>query len=194
MRRHFILTLLILCWTLTAVAADSSAGAAAPAPALSPVAGNPEVLESLLNLMVSKGMLTAPEVASVRSMPVGQQLTPLLALLAKKGMLSQDELAALNGSAAPASTPTPALPIAKPTVVAALAPLRVLPVEAPKKDGLIPDFRLGPVKLKPYGMIKASAIYDSSSPRGTDMPVPFFIFGDTGPDASPEFHVKARFL
>ena len=83
---------------------------------------------------------------------------------------------------------------AKPVILAALVPLRVLPVDPPKKDGLIPDLKIGPMKVKPYGMIKASAIYDSSSPRGDDMPIPFYIFGDTGPDASPEFHVKARFL
>src|SRR5436309_1859585 len=42
-----------------------------------------------------------------------------------------------------------------------------------------------------YWLAKACAIYDSSSPSGTDMPLPY-LGGDTGPDVNPEFHVRAR--
>jgi hypothetical protein len=47
-------------------------------------------------------------------------------------------------------------------------------------------------------MVKASLIYDSSSPYGTDMPLPGFVTAsgttfDPGPNRSPEFHAKARF-
>jgi len=152
-------------------------------------------MDSLLSMMVSKGVLTPGEAVQLRGLPASQQVTPLLAILAKKGVLSPEELAALSSPTpmplvvssvvqTPTATAAPAAPKAPP-VIAAVAPLRVLPVDAPKKDGLIPDFKLGPVKVKPYGMIKASAIYDSSSPRGDDMPIPFYIFGDTGPDGSP---------
>lgn len=169
-------------------------------------------MDSLLNLMLSKGVLSNAEVAGLRGIPANQQMTPLLSLLAKKGVLSQDELSVLLTSAASPQTATVAAavtttgfvqatssPVAakapdKSVVIAAVAPLRVLPVDPPKKDGLIPDLKLGPVKVKPYGMIKASVIYDTSSPRGDDMPINFFVFGDTGPDKSPEFRVKARFL
>jgi hypothetical protein len=194
----------------TSWAGSPNGGAPSPTPTPNPAPaasiGNPAVVESLLNLMVNKGVLTTAEAVQLRGLPAGQQVTPLLSILARKGVLSQDEVAALISptpmplvvsSSVQAPAPTQAAapkPPDKPPVIAAVAPLRVLPIDAPKKDGLIPDFKLGPVKVKPYGMIKASAIYDSSSPRGDDMPIPFYVFGDTGPDASPEFRVKARFL
>ncbi len=34
-------------------------------------------------------------------------------------------------------------------------------------------------------------MHDTSSPNGNDFPLPLFL-GDTGPDTSPEFHIKAR--
>ncbi len=165
--------------------------------------------------MVSKGVLTTPEAAMLRGLPAGQQVTPLLALLAKKGVLSQEELAALtpapaaNGyssslavvasagmsaESAPqtAAAQAPPKPPPAPTVVAAVAPLRVLPVDAPKREGLIPDLKIGPVRVKPYGFIKTGVVHDTSSPRGDDFPLPQYLFGDTGPNPSPEFHIKAR--
>ena len=102
---------------------------------------------------------------------------------------------------APVSPTVPATPVAPaaPALVAnqtafvpAVAPLRVLQVDPIKKDGLIPDLKLGSgARLKLYGFVKASAIYDSSSPSGTDMPLPY-LNGDTGDTVDPEFHVRAR--
>ena len=104
---------------------------------------------------------------------------------------------------APPATPAPAaaaptpVKAATPAVnqtgfVPAVAPLRVLQVDPIKKDGLIPDIKLGSgARLKLYGFVKASAIYDSSSPSGTDMPLPY-LNGDTGDTVDPEFHVRAR--
>ncbi|HEY3926955.1 MAG TPA: hypothetical protein VGL89_01155 [Candidatus Koribacter sp.] len=80
----------------------------------------------------------------------------------------------------------------KPTIVSAVAPVRVLPLDPPKKDGLIPTFRLGVVRVTPYGFIKSTVAEDSSSPRGDDFPLPGFLNGDTGPNENPEFHLKAR--
>ncbi len=79
-----------------------------------------------------------------------------------------------------------------PTVVQAVAPVRVLPVDAPKRDGLVPAFRIGAIRVTPYGFIKATAVEDSSSPRGDDFPLPGFLNADTGPTKDPEFHVKGR--
>ena len=94
--------------------------------------------------------------------------------------------------AAAAAPPPPA-----PAVVAAIAPLRVLPVDPPKKDGLNAAFKMGPVKMTPYGFIKATGVYDSSSPNGDDMPFPGLFLSstsilNTGPTQDPEFHLKAR--
>lgn len=81
---------------------------------------------------------------------------------------------------------------AKPTFIAAVAPVRPLAIDPPVKDGLVPAFRLGVVRVTPYGFLKATMAEDSSSPRGDDFPLPGFLSGDTGPSSAPEFHIKAR--
>src|SRR3954466_7457781 len=139
----------------TSWAGSPNGGAPSPTPTPDPTPaasiGNPAVVESLLNLMVSKGVLTTEEAVQLRGMPAGQQVTPLLSILAKKGVLSPDEVAALtsptpmplvvsSSAQAPVTTQAAApKPPDKPPVIAAIAPLRVLPIDAPKKDGLIPD-------------------------------------------------------
>jgi len=77
------------------------------------------------------------------------------------------------------------------TVVAALAPLRTLPVGGVDKNEANPPLKVNGVGLTPYGFIKLTGISDSSSPGGDDFPLPGFITS-TGPTGSPEFHLKAR--
>lgn len=81
---------------------------------------------------------------------------------------------------------------APPTVVPAIAPVRVLSLDPPKKEGLMPGIMLGGVTVTPYGFIKATAAYDSLDPTGDDFPRPAFTAADTGPNNNPEFHMKAR--
>jgi len=82
-----------------------------------------------------------------------------------------------------------------PAVIPAVAPLRPLPVDTPKREGISPDLKLGNnIRFRPYGFFKATAIYDTSSPYGNDFPLPGFIGDTNGPDKISEFHVKARFL
>jgi hypothetical protein len=90
---------------------------------------------------------------------------------------------------APAA-PTPETP----TIVPAVAPLRVLPIEAPKAGGLAPGIKLGPVTLTPYGFLKATAIRDSSNPQGVDFPIinGFPLTTGTGANGSSSFFIKAR--
>jgi hypothetical protein len=47
--------------------------------------------------------------------------------------------------------------------------------------------------MPPYDYFKTSVIHDSSSPGGNDFPLPL-LAADTGPNSSPEFHLKARAL
>ena len=54
----------------------------------------------------------------------------------------------------------------------AIVPLRVLPLDPPVKDGLIPGFKLGAVEVTPFGFIKATVSRDSSAPNGDDFPFP----------------------
>jgi hypothetical protein len=199
----------------TANTASSVANSTAPA-----LSTGDASVKALLGLLVSKGVLNAEEARTLNGTPA-QQNARLLDLLRQKGILSADDYAALSAPSASAqvalnlvastspiipsvlaSTPNPEPQSAKPVppkVIPAVAPLRVLQLEPSKPDGMIPDLKLGSgARLKIYGMVKTSVIYDTSSPYGTDMPLPGFITAsgtgfDPGPNSSPEFHAKARF-
>jgi hypothetical protein len=97
-----------------------------------------------------------------------------------------------NAAGPPASAPS--APAAEaPKVIPAVAPIRVFGAGPPKKEGVIPAFKLGKVSVAPYGYFKASVVYDSNNQQGNDFPLPGF-FGDTGPTRVGEFHLKARNL
>ena len=199
-------------------ATSAEASPAAASPSLTSTPGDANVT-ALLGVLVSKGVLNAEEAKSLSGTPA-QQGARLLELLRQKGILSAADYEALTTPPAsaqvapnlvasttpilpsavtnPAPEPQPAKPAA-PKVIPAVAPLRVLQLEPAKPDGLIPDLKLGSgARLKLYGMVKTSVIYDTSSPYGTDMPLPGFLTAsgttfDPGPTRSPEFHAKARF-
>jgi hypothetical protein len=168
--------------------------------------------DPLLRLLVSKGVLTTEEAAVVLSSgTAAQQHDRLATLLKDKGLISNAEFDALrtvsegntvNANATPsnsnasagrapaAGNPKPA----PPSVIAAVAPIRLLPIEPQAREGLVPDLKLGSgARIKPYGYFKTSIIHDSSSPLGNDFPLPL-LAADTGPGGSPEFHLKARAL
>jgi hypothetical protein len=165
--------------------------------------------DPLLTLLVSKGVLTTEEAGTVLSAPnAASQRDRLVILLKDKGLISAEDIEKLRTiapittnpaeTAAPTErTETAAQPARKspaPTVIAAVAPLRLLPIDAPQREGLIPDLKLGSgARIKPYGYFKTSVIHDSSSPGGNDFPLPL-LAADTGPNGSPEFHLKARAL
>jgi hypothetical protein len=172
-----------------------------------------ETPDPLLTLLVSKGVLTTEEAGAVLSAPNAEsQRDRLVTLLKDKGLISAEDIEKLRAvapnttNAAAAAQPTErtgaavntaAQPTRKsptPTVIAAVAPLRMLPIDVPQREGLIPDLKLGSgARIKPYGYFKTSVIHDSSSPGGNDFPLPL-LAADTGPKGSPEFHLKARAL
>src|ERR1039457_6918927 len=100
-----------------------------------------------------------------------------------------------SSASAPQGAPPPVPP---PAVVLAVAPVRVLTVDPPRKDGLVPAFKAGAVRVTPYGFIKATAAHDFSMPNGDDFPLIGLFTGsatgnqNTGPTKDPEFHIKAR--
>lgn len=169
----------------------------------------------LIQLLQSKGVISAEEAAQINQGPPAEIEQRLTRLLQQKGVISASEAEELQPSpaamtvadssssharlhpallvtteAAQAATP-PATP-KPPAFNAAIAPVRVLQLEPTKPSGLIPDIKLGSgAKIKFYGFLKASAVYDTSSQQGNDFPLPQFL-GDTGPSGSPEFHIKAR--
>ena len=203
--------LLLRCVTAAVLLGAAFAADAALPP---PVPSSSDSSDPLVQVLVSKGILSPQE---ARSLGAGAGLNQRLALLLKqKGVLSDADYAGLQNpnerlvglSSSPAglkpavlreplpttteALPKPAAAAAMTPVIAAITPIRALPSDATKKDGLIPDIKLGSgARMKIYGMFKASMIRDSSSPLGTDMPISGFL-SDTGPTASPEFHVKAR--
>jgi hypothetical protein len=209
----------ILCGLVILALLSFPAAWATDAPSTSPATSTSSTPDPLLQLLVSKGILNPEEARSLTGTPA-QQRAQLVQILRQKGILTAadyEELTTppasaqvapnlvasttpiLPASGGPPPEPQPAKPAA-PTVIPAVAPLRVLQLEPATPGGLIPDLKLGSgAKLKVYGLVKASVIYDSSSPYGTDMPLPGFINGisgtgfDPGPNRSPEFHAKARF-
>ncbi len=209
--------------TATANPAAQPAPAAAnptPTPTLTPAAGTNTT--ALLGVLVMKGVLSPAEAKSIEAAPAGSEVQLLVDVLTRKGVVSASDLAAAPAApapaaeaapatvavavatpqpaAAPASPPVAALPAdapPPPAVVPAIAPLRTLPVDPPKKDGLAAAFKMGPVKMTPYGFIKATAAKDTSAPNGDDFPfIGLFLNStavtSTGPTQDPEFHLKAR--
>ncbi|HSE25638.1 MAG TPA: hypothetical protein VLB68_28495 [Pyrinomonadaceae bacterium] len=178
----------------------------------SPKGDGNEYSDPLVKLLVEKQLLTGEEARSIVSAGDPEQQRDRLAMLLKnKGLISAEELNGLGSpvSVGPSMTPTatarPAetavnnvpAPVAskiEPAVIAAVAPIRLLPIDTPARGGLVPDVKLGSgARIKPYGYFKTSVIHDSSSPQGNDFPLPL-LAADTGPNGSPEFHLKARAL
>jgi len=175
-------------------------GVLAPSEAKAIQGATPEAeFQLLIEALSRKGLLNAADLSAVAN-PIAQPSTPAASPVAVPETVSASlsspaaqpsPLAAAAPQTAPEKKPGP------PPVVAAIAPLRVLPVDPPKKDGLNAAFKMGPVKMTPYGFIKATAVRDSSSPNGDDMPFPGLFLSSTtilnsGPSNDPEFHLKAR--
>ncbi len=227
--------LAVLLLPLAALASDSNASppgnntpgseaAAAPAtgPAPAPAAGLNPMPDPLLQLLVSKGILSSTEVNSLAAAPANQMRDKLLLLLQAKGVISAEDLNSLKAPAAAEmnSLKAPASAVANanatlnaastslrpdgtvdlnaqgggaPSVVPAIAPIRVLQTDPPKREGIVPVISIGKnIHVQPYGFVKVSAVYDTSSPYGNDFPLPFFNPITNGPDSLSEFHLKSR--
>jgi hypothetical protein len=205
----------------TAAAAPTSTAAPAPTAAAPP--GLNVTPDPLLQLLVSKGILNSTEMNSLALAPAGQMRDQLLLLLKAKGVLSAEDLNSLkvtspaptatmtttaapamgtygvNGTLAPtgAMQKSPPVPPGSPMggVIPAIAPIRVLEIDPPKREGVVPLLNLGDkVHIQPYGMFKFSSLYDTSSPYGNDFPLPGFNGNINGASSLSEYHIKARFL
>jgi len=170
--------------------------------------------DPLVRVLVTKGLLTTEEGRYITaSGTTVEQRDRLATLLRDKGIISATEFAAVRGVAYDSSPSAAARPApeqvatnktaanieaaqtpATPAKIAAIAPVRLLGIDSPKREGLIPDLKLGTgARLKLYGIFKTSIIHDSSSPQGNDFPLPL-LAADTGPNGSPEFHLRNRGL
>ena len=167
--------------------------------------------DPLVRVLVTKGVLTAEEARLVTTGSPAEQRDRLAALLRDKGVISSAEFESVRTNVPAAATsevaimnanyktkaavePSAAPQPSPPAAIAAVAPVRLLGIDSPKREGLIPDIKLGTgARLKFYGIFKTSLIHDSSSPQGNDFPLPL-LAADTGPNNSPEFHLRARGL
>src|SRR6202158_541078 len=182
---------------------------------------------SLVQLLRAKGILSREEAASVLDSSSAESADQRLAkLLLDKSLITLPEYENTLSAASPRNSLSPAVPKLVPAVlrttsviagapvelprpqaqpadtkfVPAIAPLRVLPITVPKKDGLRPDIKLGSgAKLRPYGFFKASVVSQTASSGGptfgsNDFPQGPLLLGDTGPTADGQFHVKDRAL
>src|SRR6185295_18183803 len=168
--------------------------------------------DPLVRVLQAKGILTETEARAITTnASPAEQRDRLATLLRDKGVISATEFEAIRAPAAsteiktitaeyktrtpsPVEQPVEPKPQPTPAVIAAIAPVRLQGIDSPKREGLIPDIKLGTgARLKFYGIFKTSIIHDSSSPQGNDFPLPL-LAADTGPHNSPEFHVRARGL
>ena len=164
--------------------------------------------DPLVRVLQAKGILTEAEARAITvNASPAEQRDRLAVLLRDKGVISAAEFDALRPAATSQpmtmttaeykTSPPPVSPDPQPTpvpVIAAVAPVRLQGIDVPKREGLIPDIKLGTgARLKFYGIFKTSLVHDSSSPQGNDFPLPL-LAADTGPNNSPEFHVRARGL
>jgi hypothetical protein len=208
--------------------AEASPAAASPSPtpsvSLATTASDANVA-ALLGALVKKGVLDPSEAAAIRNAAPGAEFQLLIDALSRKGILSAADLAVTAQPSAAVAVPVAAteaistsvdsagagqgqapnpsrvageIAPPSPTVIPAVSPVRVFPVDAPKTGGLA-GIKAGPITLAPYGFIKATVVHDSSDPNGDDFPFPgiFLTAGpnstfNTGPTNDPEVHVKAR--
>lgn len=120
-----------------------------------------------------------------------QQLGPSAARSQSAASQASTPSQALASSAAPQASPSAGGAAASAGVVPAITPFRPFPVGGAQRGALKPAFEVGSVRVTPLVALKATFVHDSSSPGGDDFPLPGFL-GDSGPTASPEFHVKVR--
>src|ERR1035438_4056922 len=168
-----------------------------PSVSLATTTGDANVA-ALLGVLVKKGILAPSEANSIRNAAPGAEFQLLIEALSRKGILSAADLSAATqpsavvaapvaaseavSSSLPSPEPAPASqasaapmapppPPAAPPVIAAVAPVRVFPVDPPKTGGLN-GIKVGPLTVAPYGFIKATVVHDSSDPDGDDFPFP----------------------
>jgi hypothetical protein len=162
--------------------------------------------QALVQALSRKGIVNAADLsaaASPATQPAAPAATPIEA---RESSSSSSREAEASPQAQTQTQPQPPFPSRvagevkppPPSVVPAVAPIRVFPVDAPKTGGLA-GIKAGPITLAPYGFVKATVVHDSSDPDGDDFPFPGIWLNaggnstlNTGPTKDPEVHVKAR--
>ena len=151
--------------------------------------------QRLLDLLKQKGVLSeadlqalkSPEPAATVSAETTEGTSSSATLRTASAVQSGVNQQSQTGPMQPPKSAPPSGPIP------AVAPIRVLQIDPPKQGGFIPDIKIGKnINVKPYGIFKSTAVYDTSSPYGNDFPLPGFNAMPNTTNAIPEFHLKAR--
>jgi hypothetical protein len=150
--------------------------------------------DPLVRVLASKGILTQAEADSIATASPADQRSKLAQILLDKGLISTADYEAVSGAMPvstsvsgearlesasvltrdPAQAAAPSAPKAPPVIPAA-APVRLLQLEPSKIGGMVPDIKLGSgAKLKFYGFLKSTAVYDTSNPQNLDFVLPGF--------------------
>ena len=157
----------------------------------------------LVEALSRKGVLSAADLSAAAS-PTAQPAAPAAPVEARETVstVAGPEASPQQPQVQP-QAPIPSrvageLPPPPTSVVGAVIPVRVFPIDAPKTGGLA-GIKAGPITLAPYGFIKATVVHDSSDPDGDDFPFPGIWLNagtnstfNTGPTNDPEVHIKAR--
>ena len=151
----------------------------------------------IMNASATSSSAPATMVPAVYRVPEGAPSSPNASApaVASKPTAVSADLDDQQQQTPPGQVPPQQLPSVSPTTLSAANPIRVFPVGGIPKGDLKPAIKLGPIGLTPYGFLKTTFVHDSSSYYGDDFPFPGFLTGnalDSGPNAAPEFHVKAR--
>src|SRR5205807_4669337 len=125
---------------------------------------------ALAKLLLAKGVIDAREydqtiaaLTATSTAPAAAHIVPTVyvtdapATNVAKDQLNSTGIAKSSDAdhAKIAHAPTAQPQSAEPKVVPAVAPLRLLPITIPKKEGLVPDLKLGSgASLRPYGFFK----------------------------------------
>src|ERR1700755_794672 len=148
------------------------------------------ISDPLVRVLITKAVLTTEEgrAVSAGGTPT-EQRDRLAALLRDKGLISAAEVEAIrtvaptadaSASARTATATEKSEPVkgapqaaATPSVIAAVAPVRLLSIDPPKREGLIPDIKLGSgARVKLYGFFKTSVNSHSLGPAAATSPTP----------------------
>jgi len=184
----------------TTTEGSPTGGSPSPSVGLAASAGDANVM-ALLGVLVMKGVLAPTEANAIREAAPTAQFEALVQMLSQKGLVSAQDLSVITAVPGTMALATQSAPgqqkPAEPPIIPAVMPLRVLPIDVPKQDGMIPDIRLGSgAKLKLYGFYKSTVATDTASSGGPtfgsqDWPLPLLL-ADTGPTSDPQIHIKAR--
>src|SRR5579863_3831794 len=158
-KRWICISFLIAALVIPVIAGSKDGSEAKASSTVAAATAGTENVTALLGVLVMKGVLAPAEANAIRNAAPEAEVQILVDVLKRKGVLSAADVTATGSSlaatpaAAPAASAAPASPLVvqapaqavapapikppAPTVASAVTPLRVLPLDAPVREGLV---------------------------------------------------------